>query len=519
MTFRQRLLKAQPLTASLGVYIPAVIVQRLVGLGRTILFTWMMSTDQFGLWGLACMVFLLGATVVTLGSFNGITRYVSRYQQRGWLRGFRRAVAWKLTAMAAGITLVGLALSGWLAGPVTGTVAAGSAVDAGERLAVFSAAVVNALLVGMYLNMIAWMRGLRVYRLVSCVDVLYGLLFLALALPALAVRPSALSALIAHAAALAAVLAAGRLMLRRAVEAAEEAGSERPGSGGAHEPGDPSALAARDPGRALRRLLAFSVVAMAAGLIWQGQGYVSLWFVQRYHHERGAGLYTAYMVLCQAIPVLATTTWVVVFSHVLVHWERGERDLARRKLEVAYKASVAVLSTLAVLIYLCVDLWVLVLPADFRQARQLLPWLLMHLLATANVGYAYVASNLRERPSVSALTGAAAVAANVLLAMLLVPDGGPLGGAQAAGLAGGVCLLVAGGYLVISRFGASPAALVMSLTPALMLLPARWAGSALAAGWLVLLATPLVLTPAEKALLARSVRAVLHRLGSPGGRA
>jgi O-antigen/teichoic acid export membrane protein len=543
MAFMHRLYRPAPLAASLGMYVPAVTVQRLLGLARTILFMWMMVGAQFGLWGLGSMVFSLAASVVTLSGFNGIQRYVSYYQVQGRLAEFYRATTGRLTVLAAALTAATLALSPWLARWSMGTVSGDTSVDDAQRLAVFQAAAVNALLMGLYLNMTAWMRALRVYRLMSCADVLYGLLFLALAPAAMLWRPTALTALAAHAASLAIVLAGGTWALRRAVAAVAESAIEAqavtvaaadmsPQADGEPILADLAALhatpASAAPGLTpspspvdgagtgagmFPRLLAFSAVSMVGGLIALVQGYVSLWFVQRYHHEEGAALYQAYFVLCQAIPVLASTVWVVVFSHASMHWEQGRRDLARRQLETTFKGVAAVLLTLAVVLYATADAWVVILPTKFRLSRELLPWLLTYFLATANLGYAYVASNLRERPGVSAYTGVAAVAVNALLAAWLVPTGGPLGGAQSAAAAGLACLLAGWVYVAIARFGASPATWALSFAPLLLLLGAWPAGLALAGIWVLAAVTPWVFSPGEKQMIASAVRAVWRRLG------
>lgn len=506
MSIHRRLLRVESMAESLGVYVPAVMVQRLVNLLRMVLFVWLMGKVQFGLLGLATMVFTLASTVVTLGGFSGIIRYVSYYQARGQLRAFYRASMWQLAGVAGLLTLAGLAGSPWLTDLAIGTTSGASSIGTAEREAVFRAAMINGLLAGLYLNLTAWLRGLRAYRILAGIDVLYALLFLGLGLGVLHFSPTALGTLAAHAVSLALALGLGVWALHWLVRQTEQ---QRPNDA------PPTAL---DGGNILRRLLIFSGVSLAGGLIWQAQSYTSLWFIQRFHGEQGAGTYQAYFGLCQAIPVLAMTVWAVVLSHVSMHWEADSRDLARSQLEVSYKAMTLALTALAVLLALTVDLWVAVLPEDFRAARPLLPWLLMYFLSSANLGYVYIASTLHERPSVSALTGLVAWLTNIALAAWLVPAGahaGPYAGAMAAGLAGGVCLLVSAGYLLLSRFGASPSAIGLSFSPALLLLPPLWATLLLTGLLALTFATPAILSTDQKRLLLSSAGKILARLPWP----
>jgi O-antigen/teichoic acid export membrane protein len=518
------------LTDSLTVYVPAIILQRALNLARVFLFLWLMNEAQFGLLGLATMVFSLAGTLVTLGSFNGIARYISQYEARGQLGEFFRVVARQVSLLAAAITAVLLALSPWLASWVIGT-SVHSPISPEERWAVFAAALANGLLTALYLNLTAWMRGLRLYRLLSLTDVAYAVLFFALGALVLAIRPSAMMALAAHAVALALVLAVGmwavgHALVRRAVEAAgagelpavtAPSAVETTGDWAipvaAAEPPASAAIVPTPPRLAmLRRVLRFSLPALGAALAAMLLGYVSLWFVQREGGERQAGIFQAYSQLCQPIAILAATIWGVLLPYAAVHWERQERELAHLQLETAFKTTAGGLLTLAVLLNVSSRWWLVVLPAHYRQAAALLPWLLVHVLAVSNLGYVYVASQLRERPAVLVYITLAGVVVNALLAWQWVPSAGALGGAQAAAAGGAACIIAAVCYLRATGFGASGAAMVLSLLGGVLLLPPTAQLLLLLAGWILALISPAVVTPPQRELLANAARSLWTRL-------
>ncbi len=502
-TLVESLLRPESLGGSLGVYVPAVGLQRVLNLARTLLFVWLLAPAQLGLWGLGVMVFSLGSTVVGLGGVHGIARYVSQSQARGQLRTFYETSMGRLTLLAAALTGLGLALGPWLAELALGTRADAGAVSAADRQAVFDAALLNGLLIAVYLNLTGWLRGLRVYRLLALTDVLYGGLSLGLGLAVLLWQPTALAALGAHAGAIVVALGVGLLGLRAAVDRLA----------GAPEP------LAEPPAVPLGRLLRFSVLAMLAALLWQAQGYVSLWFVQRFHDAAAAGLYHAWVVLGQMVTIVAATVWAVVYSHVSVRWEAGEQAQAKAHLAVTYKAVTLGLTALVAGLVLTAQWWSAVLPESYRDALAVVPWLLMHFLAVANAGYAQVASNLRERPAVSVAMALAAGLANGALAAWLVPGDGPLAGAvgaaQSAGLGSLACLAVGGLYVARSGLGAR-GVVALSFSPLLLLLPPL----GLAGAVLVLLAlslwAPWPISPAERTQFRALAGRAWQRLRAAG---
>ncbi|HUU59918.1 MAG TPA: oligosaccharide flippase family protein, partial [Phycisphaerae bacterium] len=110
MSGLDRLLKVGSIAGSLGVYIPAVAAQKAMGLLRVLIFTYFLSKVEFGLWGLGMMIFNIAALVVTLGSNNGLVRYVSHYEARGRLQTFYRRARWVILGL--GLILTGIGLLG-----------------------------------------------------------------------------------------------------------------------------------------------------------------------------------------------------------------------------------------------------------------------------------------------------------------------------------------------------------------------------------------------------------------------
>lgn len=496
-----RLLKIGSVTESMGVYVLANMVQKLLGLVRLVLLTHLLIEAQYGLWGLAIWAVNLSAAVTTLGSHHGLTRYMSLFEARGRVGQFYRRMRWCIP----GVALVIASAAMLSRGPITRLIFTSrpdvASVAYDRQVWVCAAALVNGLLLAMYQNMHAAMVGIRAYRLVSVVKMSFGVLFTVLAIIAVLFQPIALAVLAGHAIAVAVVLAGGMLMLNACVGRV------------AGESTVSAAVADRNlPDRPLGRVLKFGSVAMVGELCWLIVGGLSLWLVNKNYGKAEAGVFSAMLLLCQAPMFLTNAAMTVVFTHVARLWERDDRTAAVAHLQVGYKVIIMAMMTLAVAICLASPLWVTLLGERFQQGRKLVAPLVMFFQVTNHLALLIVLARLQERPIVAAILATAGGLANFALALWLMPMWGPVGAAWAAGvglLVGGIA--VAAVYLPLARVRLHPASVCLLVAPALLMLPMWVAGLVWLAVLAVAAATPLILTPQEKLAIA----AALARMRKP----
>jgi len=507
------LVKVESMGRSLSLYGPVALLEKLITFGRVVVLAWLLGESQYGVWALGVMVFSVFAPVATLGSNEGLARYVSHYQARGRLREFYRRSVAGVCLLAAGMTLLGLLGSGRIADLLVSSSRRGLALASDQRLAVAVLGILNGVLMALFHNLQAWIRAMRTFRMLAVVDLGYTLLFTALALGISSLLPLGCTILVAHAVALAVMLLAGGYASHRCV-----ARQPLAPAGAAETPSapPPGAAGAKDTPMFVR-LLGFGLLSMLGVLAWNVGSQVSAWCIHRYHGREVLGLYAPYHKLCQPAWILSGVCWGLVFSHVARHWESGLRAASVRMLNLTYKAVVLALTTLTVLILATARWWWVVLPESYRPGLALLPGLLMFYQCSANLGLAGIAAKLRERPLVIVGVVAAGVGVNAVLAWLWVPAGGAVAGARAAGI-GMLAACAAGAvYLLASRFGAHPAGHVLALAPAALFLPAGW----VAAGWAGFLAvavlSPWVLSSWEKRALLDYVRTLGGRRKPPAG--
>jgi O-antigen/teichoic acid export membrane protein len=503
------------------VYLPAMIFHKALGLVRLLLFTRLLGKVQNDLWSQGLMIFSVLAPLVCLGSNHGLTRYVSFYEARGRLGHFYRRARWAVLACCTLLSLAALAAGKPITRAVISVATGQSDTGFDQQLVLCWVTIANAMLLALYYNLLAFLSGMRLYRLISAIEITFGLLFAALGCAALAADASGLALLLAHLTSVGLALAAGTALLQVAVRREE--------TNTAHEKlGTDPSFGGRNWGLSLvspvpqardgvLALLRFGFVALLAGELGVVAGQLSYFLVhKRLGHEAG-GVFSVFRQLAEPVAFLAAAAWTVIYGHAARRWEGGngstsspsngpagspspaqsnDRIAATANLQAAYKAVALGTMTLTVLLQATAPLWLRMLDPRWRDGAALLPGMLLFYQMVGNLGLVSMGAWLIERPVLAMLPPAVGLAANWLLAQWWMPQYGATGAAWAAGagmavgggLSGALCLLLsrmrlAGGtYLVLLSPALLPLVLVSGWAPL-----AAWGAvlaAALGTGWI-----------------------------------
>ncbi len=511
----------------MSVYLPSMVLQKALGMARVVLFTYLVSKGEMGIWGTGVMMFILGGAVVTLGTHHGMGRYVSLYESRGQLKDFFRRVWLLVFLIVLLVTAVGFLFSGQILKSILLPKLAGQ-LEAGYQWRICFAVLANVGLMGLHLNMISFMYGLRVYRLVSLVEIAFSIVFTGIGLGMVYFDATALMILYAHFIALFLTFLVGMILLWAAVrrisddselisqiscgdlEMLTEAATESVVS--TMPVGESETL--EEPGEArglgMMKFLQFGFVGMVGALIWLGAGYVSYFMILRQLGEDSAGVFHVIMRLAQPLLFLATAAWAVIFSHVAKRWESNDRDGAIYTLETSFKAITLMVMTLTILLYVTAPVWIRILQVEYRPGYFCLPGLLTFFMAVSNLTILGIPAKLHERPVVIAIAGLTGGGLNALLAMLWMPTQGIVGAAVAAGVGmyfgGGIVMLV---YLLASKTRLHDSTYFLLATPALLLLPSYIAGPVWGAILPLCIFSPWFFDTTQKRLLKNSASKML----------
>ncbi len=525
MQVRARLLKVGSMADSLGIYVPAMMLQKALGLARILLFAHLMPKAEYGLWGLGLMIFLVASPIATLGANHGLTRYVSLYEARGKLAAFYHRVRTRCILAVLAVTAVGVAASGWITDLVivSGALKAAATFSYRYQLYVCLAALANVMAAGLYHDLLSFLFGMRAYRLASAAELTFSVLFTVFGMAGLALWPTALTVLTAHFLAEAVVLVAGVLLLQSALRQAE--GYRGNAQGWPLSEADAAAGEATVPpsdalGRvtdarlehAFRRVLRFGLVAMIGNVLWLVAQHVSLYLTNQNYGKEEAAVFSAFLQLSQGVLLVSASAFAVVFAHVARRWEAFSPSAAMGTLETAYKAITIAMMAMTILILAAGPLWVRVLPSTFYEGLPLLGGLLMFFQSISNLSLLTSVARLREHPIVIAFTALAAGVANVLLVLWWLPryDYGPAGAAWAAGvgmMAGGTAVTLV--YFLLAKVRVQPVTYLLMGCSLLLLLPVWIATAIWAAVILLALITPLLFSRQEKRTLVYVVSYVM----------
>jgi O-antigen/teichoic acid export membrane protein len=511
----RRLYRVGSLGELMGIHVSVTVLQRLLGLIRVLVLAWMLEPEHMSLWGLGAMIFTVLGPLMTLGADSGTERYVSLFETRGRLELFYRRMRLGVLAL---VLLAGLALLMNAEGITAFVIAVGKGVSGvtwDEQVTICWLSLLNAMLWALHLNVLSFLKGMRVYRVVSVVHILFSVLFTAMSVGVLWFWPTATAALVTHAISLGISMIVALGFLHFGI--VHTGGHKRHGGDRRKEPrpGQVDRRAPKPekklPRNLFARLATFGLISVLGTALWSVNSYISFYMVFSHQEldKSNAGVFFVFMRLAYPVVLLAQAAWAVLFVHVAKRWEAGHRDQAISVLETAYKGIAVAIMTLAVIVYATAPYWVLILESRYHGGVELVGPLMMSFLSIAFMALMTMLARLNERPAVIAAAAVLSGVANVLLGNAWIGPHDVTGAAYAAGV--GMFLgvgVVSGAYLLTARERLHWSTITVLLLPAILLLP-PWAA---VAGWsaavAVMLTTPLVFSREQKKTLIEGIKTV-----------
>ncbi len=520
MRLTDRLFKVGSLADSMGVYVPAMVLQKIIAMGRVVLFAYLLSKAEMGLWGLAMMIFSTAAPLLTLGSNQGLTRYVSYYEARGHLRNFYRRIRWCIVALIVGLSALTLVGSPLITKYVIMSDVKSAHFSFHEQQILCVVALISAMLLALHLSLIGFMNGMRTYRLVSASEIFFAVVFTVVALGVMLFDRSGLALCVSNGAALLLTIAFEAVLLHVAVERLGTV-AIKPAEKiiAAPDPDGEEVVVAKvrniaaesEPetvGGCFWRMLHFNLPAVFATLLAMLAQYVSFGITNRRYGKEFGGEYGVFLQISQPIVFLANAAWAVVFSHIARHWENEDRHTAVLVLETAYKAVAVAVMTMVVCIYVSSPLWVRILPEKYQSGIQLLSGLLLFFQTQTHLAIMTMMARLRETPIMIALVWAVALALNIVLAgMWMSNDAGT--GMVSAATAAGLGMYIGGGivtvgYLLVTRSRLHFSTYIVLACPIILMLPFWIAAGVWAALLIIAVFTPWLFSHRQKQLITVS---------------
>ncbi len=381
------LFRADSVGVSLSLYLPATVVSRFMGLVRGVALAWLMTESQYGLLQVALFGVNLLHSLLGLGFYETMCRYVPQYETRRALRAFlARAVC---MAVLIGLVLSGLA---WVAASPLAQFLLGKMPDArgtpieADLAALGRLAVAASFCLILYFLMLGILRGLRMFRAISVIETVYQVGFtVAVVVVALCGFKSTRAMLVCYAASILTVALGSSPWLIRAVAAAPDQREPLP------EIGEGRSL--------LQQMLRYGVWAALAAVVWQTLQYYPMWYLHKVCPQQGeaTAVFAGVRLLAQAVLVVASAVVAVVQPSVTRIWEAQGPERADRRLLLAFKATSLLLLVLSAVLTVSARLLVKIYPASYGVGSVIIPPSLLNYMIFQHLLFLAIHFNLIER--------------------------------------------------------------------------------------------------------------------------
>lgn len=437
------------------------VVQRSVGFGRGILFCRWLAPDELGQWEMAYSFLLLAAPLAVLGVPGSFGRYAEYFRQRGHLRTFlRRATAWTsacgLVAMAA-VAVAPRPFSVFIFGDESG-------VELVRGMSLCLAAII------FHHTLTALLTALRLYRIVSAMNLAQSLLFAAISL-ALLWRGPHVEWIITGYGVACMISSLGALAWAW------------PGLRGIEPSAEPLPQREFWP-----RLLRFAFFLWVTNLLTHLFAIVDRYMLLHYSGLEPAaaleqvGHYHSSRIVPLLLVSVADLLSGLLMPHLSHDWEEGRREAVSTRVALAVKlTALGMVAFGACVLAAGPLLFNVILQGRYDDGLVVLPWTLAGCVWYAVFSIAQNYLWCAERARQSTLPLAAGLAVNVGLNFALLPIWGLWGAVVATALATCCCLAFtlllsrAHGMAVDRRVwfaAAAPVALAFGIGPALLALVA-----------------------------------------------
>ncbi len=454
-------------------------VQRLIGLGRSVLVCRWLPTAEVGLWELAFSFLLVASSVMVLAIPGTLGRYVAYYQKRNQLRRFLR---WSAIITAV---LAVLGVAGLLAGRAYLSELIFNSPDRSGLLVLLAPCLLAAIAHNYSQSLLT---ALRLHRYFTLVQFAHAVFFAVLCVLFVIVYQGGAAGIIgAYGGACLLAHLGALVLLRPAI----------------------SELADDTDRSAQNRF--WSTIATFALWTWMGTTVASLfavtdrYMIVHYSGMSGAALYGAIgqyhgaLLIPRLLRQLAYAIGAMLVPHLTRAWESDRHDVVRTQLGLTIKlfaycgtagGAVAVLAAPLLFDHL--------LGGRYPESQQLLPTMLVSCIWFGMAILTQTRLWCAEKAWLGTVSFAIGLSVNVVLNWLLLPIWGLHGAVWATALANLTALILM--QVFAARLGMQPLRgmpLWTALPGLLMFGPAAvLAGASLVA--VLALRSPRLLTPAEK---------------------
>lgn len=439
------LYKADSIAKSLAVNTLASVINRALGLGRMVGLAWLMPKDQFGLFNVGLLVSNVALPICSLGLHDGAARYAPIFEAAGRRRAFLRRLFLLVVLIVPALSWPMLVFADALGPLVFSAIgrmdAAAREMSAGAASSLMKAVCAYVVCLSVFFVITNTFKGLRMFRLLSYVDVTVGALFtlVALAAAAMGFDRAAWMLVIAGLSCLVPGLLFAPGLLRGDGVRAESAIVD---------------------GRsmAVGPMLRFSAWTAASAMVWNVLNAFPSWYLLKMVSVEAAATMAGVRTVTQVVQLGATIVGNNVSANVIGLWEMAGREPATVRMHLLTRLALMALFAGGVVTSLLAWPIMKLFPETYAAGLSAYDPMVLFYLLVGLVGIVAIRLHVIHRPSLVLVGWVAGAVVNIGLTHVLVrravagvpfDEGAALAAAAWAGAAGalisvGVCVILSG---------------------------------------------------------------------------
>lgn len=496
---REAPLARRPETLAAGVVILVVmmLVQRLIGFGRGIMFCRWLEPEQIGQWDVALGFLSLAAPLVVLGLPGSFGRYAEYFRQRGQFAGFlrRTTVVTLLGCVVASVAMI--VERNWFSQLIFGS-------DREAGVVVWLAICLAVVIVQNFLT--ALFIAVRMYRVVTVLQFVQSLGFAVISLGLLATWPlGATTVVIGYAASTLLSAVAAGVWLRGLT--LREPADDRPVSEVA----------------IWAKLLPFAVWIWVTNLLANLFDVIDRYMIV--HHSgmeanealRQVGFYHSSRLVPLLFVAVAGLLASMITPHLSLDWEAGRRATVVRRLNLVLKLLMASLFAASIgVLFAAPFMFEVAFQNKLQGGLAVLPWTLTYCAWFGGIAVAQNYLWCAERAALASLPLLVGLLLSIGLNLLLLPRFGLQGAVWATTAANLVALVLTLEFSRRHGMRIDRGTWILSLAPAFLTLGPWVSLGALVILSIAAIASDRVFSSEEKRLLSLGVADAIHKLRRAG---
>jgi O-antigen/teichoic acid export membrane protein len=392
---------------SLGLYLTANAGSKIAGLLRGIVLAWLMTQAQFGLFQLSLMVTSVLYPLCSFGLPEALLRYVPHHQARHRLRWFLlRAIP-----VAVVLTFILCAIAYALAAPIGRILFETLGATAKQSQPIRSTQLTQHVMVlvftlACYMLVLHVLKGLRMFRAVSAVELLHHLGFAVVALVVAASGWNRASSIL--------LIYAGALVVSMMVVLPQILRQLK-------KPPQKVAVDSQPPSFQLSagRLLRFGVGASIAAVLWHTLQYYPMWHLHKAAGREGevTAIFGAVRLIAQAALLGTVAVVSVVQASLTRTWETTGPEAARKDYRLAIKLNALLLLVGCSILAVTSSIWMRIFPDNYSIGIEIVPLQLLFFMLSAHLVFLAIFFHLIEQPRLLFLPWFVGLAAIVLISV------------------------------------------------------------------------------------------------------